>query len=82
MLALLVNMQGFQSLNNIIEDITIIFPKQEMELSAVEGHSSKEYVPIPRNGDNTAAGLVYCGREGANGAAVPSDLFDRGGLRP
>ena len=30
MLALLVNMQGFQSLNNIIEDITIIFPKQEM----------------------------------------------------
>ena len=25
MLALLVNMQGFQSLNNIIEDITIIF---------------------------------------------------------
>ena len=53
-------MQGFQSLNNIIEDITIIFPKQEMELSAVEGHSSKEYVPIPRNGDNTARSLVYC----------------------
>lgn len=60
MLALLVNMQGFQSLNNIIEDITIIFPKQEMELSAVEGHGSKEYVPIPRNGDNTARSLVYC----------------------
>lgn len=28
MLALLVNMQGFQSLNNIIEDITIIFPNR------------------------------------------------------
>lgn len=82
MLALLVNMQGFQSLNNIIEDITIIFPKQEMELSAVEGHSSKEYVPIPRNGDNTARSLVYCDGKAADGAAVPSDLFDRGGLRP
>ena len=35
MLALLVNMQGFQSLNNIIEDITIIFPKQEIDRKSV-----------------------------------------------
>ena len=59
MLGLRSNIQGYQSLNNIIKDITVIFPKQEMELSAAEGHGRKEYVPTPRSSENTARSLVY-----------------------
>lgn len=59
MLGVIGNMQSFQSMNNIIGDITVAFPMREMELSTAEGYRRKEYVSRERAKDITARNLVY-----------------------
>lgn len=58
-LGLLGSMRSFQSMNNIIEEVAVLFPEQELELSTVNELSRKECVPAARAEDDTARTLVY-----------------------
>lgn len=58
-LGLLGSMRSFQSMNNIIKEIAILFPAQEMELSTVGEMSRKECISAERAEGDTARTLVY-----------------------
>ncbi|MBD5393228.1 MAG: histidine kinase [Lachnospiraceae bacterium] len=57
------SMRSFQSMNNIIEEIELLFPEQKMELSTLTELSRKECVPARRRETETARQLIYVQRQ-------------------
>lgn len=58
-LGLIDSMRDLQSMNAIIEEISLLFPKQQMELSTATNFSRKESMPFLRKEGDTARKLVY-----------------------
>lgn len=58
-LGLIGSMRSFQSMNNIIQEIAVMFPGQKVELSTMNEVSRKECVPAERMEGDTARRLVY-----------------------
>lgn len=58
-LGLIGSMRSFQSMNHIIQEIAVMFPRQKIELSTVNDLSRKECIPAERIEGDTARSLVY-----------------------